>query len=145
MIDAIRHPAISILLLCLAAPLAAQEYTGELGIDADDVTLGKPEYSPYINQSYPNRVLWGDTHLHTSYSTDAGMIGNFVGPDDAFRFARGETVRASAGERARLVRPLDFLVVADHEIGWTNQPGTSTRFHGPQRPGNRVDEPAWHR
>ena len=114
MFDTVRHSAISILLLCLAVPLAAQEYTGELGIDADDVTLGTPEYSPYINQSYPNRVLWGDTHLHTSYSTDAGMIGNFVGPDDAFRFARGETVRASAGERARLVRPLDFLVVADH-------------------------------
>ena len=42
------------------------------------------------------------------------MIGNYLGPDEAFRFARGETVRASAGERAKLIRPLDFLVVADH-------------------------------
>ena len=100
--------------LFFASPIWAQEYTGELGIDSDDVTLGQPEYSPYIYQSYPGRVLWGDTHLHTSYSTDAGMIGNFLGPDVAFRFARGETVRASAGERAKLIRPLDFLVVADH-------------------------------
>jgi hypothetical protein len=59
-------------------------------------------------------VFFGDTHLHTSYSTDAGMIGNTLGPDEAFRFARGEKVRASVGEYAQLIRPLDFLVVADH-------------------------------
>ncbi len=92
----------------------AQVYAGDVGIDKEDVTLGKKEYSPYLNRSFPDRVLWGDTHLHTSFSTDAGMIGNFLGPDEAFRFARGETVRASAGARARLIRPLDFLVVADH-------------------------------
>jgi hypothetical protein len=92
----------------------AQSYSGEIGIDKDEVTLGKKEYSPYLSRSFPNRVMWGDTHLHTSYSTDAGMIGNFLGPDEAYRFARGETVRASAGERAKLIRPLDFLVVADH-------------------------------
>jgi len=47
-------------------------------------------------------------------SADAGLIGNLVGPEDAYRFARGETVTSSTGQRARLVRPLDFLVVADH-------------------------------
>jgi hypothetical protein len=91
-----------------------QGYQGDVGIEQGDVTLGQKHYSPYLNRTYPDRVLWGDTHLHTSYSTDAGMIGNFLGPEEAYRFARGETVRASAGERARLVRPLDFLVVADH-------------------------------
>ena len=94
--------------------ICAQEYVGDVGIEEDDVTLGKKEYSPYLNRAYPNQVLWGDTHLHTSYSTDAGMIGNFLGPDEAFRFARGEPVTASAGTRAQLIRPLDFLVVADH-------------------------------
>lgn len=97
-----------------AVDVRAQEYSGELGIDASDVVIGQRRYSPYLYQSFPNRVLWGDTHLHTSYSTDAGMIGNFLGPEEAYRFARGEVVRASAGTRARLVRPLDFLVVADH-------------------------------
>jgi len=92
----------------------AQEYVGDVGIEEDDVTLGKKEYSPYLNRAYPDQVLWGDTHLHTSYSTDAGMIGNYLGPDEAFRFARGEPVTASAGTRAQLIRPLDFLVVADH-------------------------------
>jgi hypothetical protein len=98
----------------LPALAATQNYASDVGIEAGEVTLGQPEYSPYLNRSYPDRVLWGDTHLHTSYSTDAGMIGNFLGPDEAFRFARGETVRASAGTRARLIRALDFLVVADH-------------------------------
>jgi hypothetical protein len=59
-------------------------------------------------------VFWGDAHVHTSYSTDAGMLGNYLGPDEAYRFAMGEEVTSSTGVRARLQRPLDWLVVADH-------------------------------
>jgi hypothetical protein len=72
------------------------------------------EYSPYPEEHFPNKVYFGDTHLHTSYSADAGMIGNTLGPDEAYRFARGETVTSSTGVEARLRRPLDFLVIADH-------------------------------
>ena len=54
--------------------------------------LPNESYSPYPEQHFPNRVLFGDTHLHTSYSADAGMIGNTLGPDEAYRFAKGETV-----------------------------------------------------
>ena len=74
----------------------------------------KREYSPYPEQAFPNQVLFGDTHLHTSYSADAGMIGNTLGPQEAYRFARGEVVTSSTGIEARLKRPLDFLVIADH-------------------------------
>ncbi len=98
----------------MASTAVAQNYSGDIAIDPEDVTLGARHFSPFVDQSYPNRVFWGDTHLHTSYSTDAGMIGNVLDPDEAFRFARGEKVRASLGEFAQLVRPLDFLVVADH-------------------------------
>jgi hypothetical protein len=59
-------------------------------------------------------VFFGDTHLHTSFSTDAGMVGNRLGPAAAYRFARGEEVVSSTGVPARLIRPLDFLVVTDH-------------------------------
>ena len=75
---------------------------------------GKVKYSPYPGQDFPNRVFFGDTHLHTSYSTDAGMVGCTLGPEDAYRFAMGETVVSSTGVPARLHRPLDFLVVSDH-------------------------------
>jgi hypothetical protein len=77
-------------------------------------SFGKAEYSPYLDQGFPDRVYFGDTHLHTSYSTDAGMVGNRLGPEEAYRFARGEEVISSTGLRVRLQRPLDFLVVSDH-------------------------------
>src|SRR5210317_1065785 len=82
--------------------------------DPEDVQLGKKEYCPNLDRGYPQRVFWGDTHVHTSYSTDAGMFGNRLGPDKAYRFARGEEVVSSTGVRAKLVRPYDWLVVADH-------------------------------
>jgi hypothetical protein len=72
-------------------------------------------YSPYQTQTVPMRVLWGDTHLHTSLSADANFAGNLrVGPEAALRFARGEEITTNTGQKARLERPLDFLVVADH-------------------------------
>ena len=72
------------------------------------------EYSPYKSDTYPNNVYFGDTHLHTSYSTDAGMVGAIIGPETAYRFARGEEVLSNNGMPVKLKRPLDFLVVADH-------------------------------
>ena len=71
-------------------------------------------YSPYVAQTHPNRVYWGDSGLHTSYSWDAGLVGNTVGPDAAYRFAKGEQVTASSGRDVKLIRALDWLVVADH-------------------------------
>jgi hypothetical protein len=67
-----------------------------------------------VNQNFPNRVYWGDTHLHTSNSADAGFLNDKVGPEEAFRFARGEVVTSTGGLRAKLQRPYDFLVVSDH-------------------------------
>ena len=82
--------------------------------DPGQIRSPQKEYSPYLNHNYPDQVYWGDTHLHTSYSTDAGLFGNRIGPDEAYRFAKGEIVTSSTGVRARLQRPLDWLVVADH-------------------------------
>ena len=77
--------------------------------------LEKPiEYSPNADQDFPDKVLFGDTHLHTAYSADAGLVGCLRTPDDAYRFARGETIVSSTGTPARLARPLDWLVVTDH-------------------------------
>jgi uncharacterized protein DUF3604 len=103
-----------LLLLAGSCLFASGGSAQDVGLDKDRVTLGKQEYSPYLDNGYPDRVYFGDTHLHTSYSTDAGMFGTRLGPDEAYRFARGEEVTSSTGVRARLQRPLDFLVVADH-------------------------------
>jgi hypothetical protein len=66
---------------------------------------------------FPDRPYWGDTHLHTDNSIDAFGFGVRLGPEDALRFARGEEVTATTGAKARLSRPLDFLVIADHSDG----------------------------
>jgi hypothetical protein len=74
----------------------------------------KAEYSPFVGDHFPTRVLWGDTHLHTSWSGDAGLTGATLGPDTAYRVTRGETVTSYEGWKVKLHRPLDWVVVADH-------------------------------
>jgi len=72
-----------------------------------------PEFSPYAGRSFPTKVLFGDSHLHTAVSVDAGTM-NRLGQEDAYRFARGEEVTSTGGLRAKLSRPLDWLVITDH-------------------------------
>jgi hypothetical protein len=71
-------------------------------------------YSPYVKRNFPTHIYWGDSHLHTGLSLDAGLFGNTLGPDEAWRFARGEEVRSSTGLPVKLARPLDWMVLADH-------------------------------
>jgi hypothetical protein len=83
----------------------------------DKVHPSKPGYSPYAGRNFPTRPYFGDTHLHTGYSMDAGAFGARLTPRDAYRFARGEEVVSNTGQPVKLSRPLDFLVVADHSDG----------------------------
>ena len=76
-----------------------------------------PHYSPVADQPLQKQVFWGDTHLHSNFSMDAFIFGNTLGPDDAYRFAKGEKVMATKGQPAQLREPLDFLVLADHTDG----------------------------
>lgn len=94
-----------------------------LGTQAQDIpqptdeqikNLKSVDYSPYPQQKFPNNVYFGETHLHTSYSTDAGMVGNTLGPEDAYRIARGEPFVSSMGVPGQLSRPFDFVVITDH-------------------------------
>ena len=73
-----------------------------------------PSYSPYAARTFATRPLWGDSHLHTGNSFDAGAFGATLQPEDAFRFARGDEVVSSTGIPVRLSRPLDWLAVTDH-------------------------------
>ena len=102
-----------------AIPASAQDSvlmdSGTLDQEAaGSVFPAKRPYSPWAGRSFPTRPLFGDTHLHTSFSMDAGAFGARLSPADAYRFAKGEEVMASSGQAAKLSRPLDFLVVTDH-------------------------------
>ncbi|WP_170443931.1 DUF3604 domain-containing protein [Ruegeria arenilitoris] len=102
-------------LACLAAltatSVSAQEFQTEQ--DSTDVVLAPDDFSPYAGRNFPQRPLWGDSHLHTSVSVDAGTMTR-LSQEQAFRFARGEEVTTTHGLRAKLSRPLDWLVVSDH-------------------------------
>ena len=76
--------------------------------------ISADEPAPPDKPHWPAEVYWGDTHLHTQLSMDAGAMGTVRTPEDAYRFARGERIVSTSGVPARLSRPLDFLVIADH-------------------------------
>ena len=98
------HPTncrLSALALALAAALTLPSagYAQQSGVGISDTAdkaklekafPTKPGYSPYAGRNFPTRPLFGDTHLHTWFSMDAGAFGARLTPRDAYRFARGE-------------------------------------------------------
>jgi hypothetical protein len=105
-----------IIFLILGSVSVAQDSPG-LPAPHDDVQKvfkKQKHFSPYAGRNFPTEVYWGDTHLHTGMSMDAGAFGARLTPEDAYRFARGEELTSSTGLQVKLSRPLDFLVVADH-------------------------------
>ena len=107
-----------------ATAVAAQDAITDVGtLDreaADKAFPAQPPYSPYAGRNFPTRPFFGDTHTHTSYSMDAGAFGARLGPKDAYRFAKGEEVIASSGQRAKLSRPLDFLWSPTTRTAWAS-------------------------
>jgi hypothetical protein len=105
--------------LAQSAPDQGRHEIGTLDKEkAERVFPAKATYSPYAGRTYPSRPYFGDTHLHTAFSMDAGAFGTRIDPAGAFRLARGEELMASSGQPVKLSRPLDFLVVADHSDGF---------------------------
>lgn len=80
------------------------------------VLSGRP-YSPYADRAFPTNVYFGDTHVHTSLSADAGGGGTRLTPRQAYRFARGEQVLSNTGQPVKLARPFDFYMMTDHSDG----------------------------
>ncbi|MBT5724729.1 MAG: DUF3604 domain-containing protein, partial [Gammaproteobacteria bacterium] len=101
---------IGVSLFAFAGVLAVETFAKDL-VSSKEIEL---VYSPNVERAYPNEVFWGDTHVHSGMSMDAGAFGARLTPADAYRFASGEQVTSSSGQPAKLSRPLDFLVVSDH-------------------------------
>jgi hypothetical protein len=109
---------------CLLGVAVSTAAGAQEPVASDDIGLINPEaaahafpkrgFSPYANRNHPTRVFWGDQHVHTGWSADAGAFGATLGPEEALRFARGEQVTSSLGEPAKLSRPLDWVAVTDH-------------------------------
>jgi hypothetical protein len=109
-----------LLLSVVPTVVSAQDvavHGGDLSIDPAQILetarLGPRSFSPYANRAFPTRPLWGDQHVHSGWSFDAGFI-NALSPEDALRFARGEQVVSTWGVPVQLSRPLDWLAMTDH-------------------------------
>jgi hypothetical protein len=81
-------------------------------------------------QAPPNpdkEAYFGETHIHTSWSVDAWVLGNRItGPDDAYRYAQGQTIKHPLGYDIKIETPMDFMGVTDHSeyVGVTKEANT---------------------
>lgn len=71
------------------------------------------DVEPSLHENPLRTALFGETHVHTSYSLDAYLGGTRLTPEDSYRFALGESVSVNGREYKRQ-RPLDFVAVTDH-------------------------------
>src|SRR5262245_14865107 len=103
----------------LAAALLGTSFFGLMASQA--VAQGNPDRTAYF----------GETHVHTSWSFDAYIFGNHVtGPADAYRYAKGETIKHPLGYDIKIDTPLDWMGVTDHSeyagaVRLANEPGSS--------------------
>ena len=68
-----------------------------------------------VEQNPEREAFFGETHVHTSWSFDAYIYGNTkAGPEDAYKFAMGQTITHPGGYPIKITRPLDFMAVTDH-------------------------------
>lgn len=114
-------PAIPLILMSVFLLTSAGKTQDSVTTDCGTITpaevgrfFNQPGYSPYAGRTFPSRPLWGEIHLHTSWSPDAIAAETRVSPDDALRYAKGEEITSSTGQKVRLSRPYDFMMVADH-------------------------------
>ena len=113
MVRVTRWVHAGLLVSAIALPARAQE-PAPPAETLKEAFPAKKQYSPYAGRNFPTRVFWGDTHVHTNASLDAGAFGTRLDYESAYRFARGEELTASAGLQVKLSRPLDFLAITDH-------------------------------
>ncbi|MGH8649331.1 MAG: DUF3604 domain-containing protein, partial [Burkholderiales bacterium] len=83
-------------------------------------------------QPNPERnAYFGETHIHTSWSVDAWVMGNrLTGPGEAYKYAQGEIIKHPMGFDIKIDTPMDFMGVTDHSeyVGVTKQANTPGSF-----------------
>jgi hypothetical protein len=91
--------------LMLGAGMATtQQGVPTISIEKQEATIAE---NPFKD------AYFGETHVHTSYSLDAYIGGTRLTPDQAYRFAKGQSMLVN-GQTHNIDKPLDFAAVTDH-------------------------------
>jgi hypothetical protein len=92
------------------------------------LTLSSLAASAFAQEKNPDRnAYFGEEHIHTSWSVDAWLFGNrLTGPDDALKYAQGQTIKHPLGYDIKIDTPMDFMGVTDHSeyVGVTKEANT---------------------
>ncbi len=110
----INHKTSALLSGVATATFVATGAIGFEGVVSEETVEAETDFSPFVDRSYPDQVLFGDLHFHTEISFDAGLVGTSLDIHDAFRVARGERIISNTGQPVQLIRPLDFLAITEH-------------------------------
>lgn len=106
---------INLLTACFATSLLFSCGSGEQSEEQN--TSGDPNANSEVSTNELKDVFWGDTHVHTGWSADAGMDGAITTPEDAYRFALGQEINSNTGMKAKLAVPYDWFLISDHSDG----------------------------
>ena len=99
------------------APEPAQQAGGTAPAQTEERVEKNPDRNAYF----------GEEHIHTSWSVDAWLMGNRItGPDDALKYAQGQTIKHPLGYDIKIDTPMDFMGVTDHSeyVGVTKEANT---------------------
>jgi len=109
----LRAPLVVACSLVLMGTFTAAQQSSETGPGNLSAKGPEPELTPGYNED--RNAYFGDLHVHTNLSFDAYIFNVRRTPDDAYRFAKGQTIGHAAGFNVRLAGgPLDFAAVTDH-------------------------------
>jgi len=84
-----------------------------------------------VEKNPDRNAYFGEEHIHTSWSVDAWLMGNRItGPDDALKYAQGQTIKHPMGYDIKIETPMDFMGVTDHSeyVGVTKEANTPGSF-----------------
>ena len=109
-----RRTVIILLMLALAIWFLGANKVFSTKGDVVDFSLPNDVSKPALDLNENMNAYFGDLHVHTKYSFDAYIFGTKATPDDAYRYAKGDSIKHPLGFDMQLEDPLDFYAVTDH-------------------------------